>query len=65
MGETNDNVRVLRDSKNKEIVVIRDIRFAGKRQINWKDVFIRYCEYKKRNEHPALALAVRLQTHFF
>lgn len=44
MEETNDNVRVLRDSNNKEIVVIRDIRFAGKRQINWKDVK----EYLKR-----------------
>lgn len=52
MGETNDNVRVLRDSKKKEIVVIRDIRFAGKRQINWKDVFIRYCEYKKETSTP-------------
>lgn len=34
------NVEIVRDAEGNRIVVIRDIRFKGKRQINWKEVEI-------------------------
>ena len=32
------NVDIIADSDGRKIVVIRDIRFKGKRKINWEDV---------------------------
>jgi len=34
----NRNVSIIRDTNDKKIVVIHDILFMGKRQINWKNV---------------------------
>ena len=32
------NVSVIHDLEGKKIVIIHDIRFRGKRKINWKEV---------------------------
>ena len=34
----NRNVNIITDADGKKLVLINDIRFKGKRQINWDDV---------------------------
>ena len=34
----NRNVNITTDADGKKLVLINDIRFKGKRQINWNDV---------------------------
>lgn len=34
----NKTVSIITDLENKKIIVINDIRFKGKRNINWEDV---------------------------
>ena len=59
------NISIVKDVDGNSIVVINDIRFKGKRSLNWKDVkeyleecirwenvSVWYNEHKKRNEHP-------------
>ncbi|WP_197019908.1 hypothetical protein [Pseudobutyrivibrio sp. MD2005] len=36
--ESNRNVTIVKDSGGKDIVLINDIKFKGKRSINWDDV---------------------------
>ena len=35
---TNRNISVITDADNKKIVFINDIRFKGKRKVNWEEV---------------------------
>ena len=36
--EKNKNINVIKDLNGKDIVLINDIKFKGKRSINWDDV---------------------------
>lgn len=36
--EKNKNINVIKDLNGKDIVLINDIKFKGKRSINWEDV---------------------------
>jgi hypothetical protein len=36
--EKNRNIKVIKDIDGKNIVLIKKIRFKGKRSINWEDV---------------------------
>ncbi|MBE5919552.1 MAG: hypothetical protein E7272_06865 [Pseudobutyrivibrio ruminis] len=36
--ESNRNVTIVKDSEGKDVVLINDIKFKGKRSINWDDV---------------------------
>lgn len=39
------NVEIVQDEDGRKIVVIHDIRFRGKRRINWKEVMHYLKEY--------------------
>lgn len=38
----NRNVNIIMDADGKRLVLINDIRFKGKRNIDWDDVLVRY-----------------------
>ena len=43
------NISVIKDADGKNIVFINDIRFKGKRSVNWNDVKEYLEEYRKWN----------------
>ena len=58
----NRNVNIITDADGNKIALINDIRFKGKRNINWDDV----AEYLKVTDRSALYKCCnhKLKTHF-
>ena len=46
--EKNENISVIKNLNGKDIVLIKDIRFKGKRAINWDDII----KIKKETSNP-------------
>jgi len=55
----NGRIDIIRDADGKSLVLVNDIRFKGRRGIDWKEVetfekrkviFVRYFKNKKRNK---------------
>ena len=38
MKKSEKNISIIKDADGKNIVIINDIRFKGKRSVNWNDV---------------------------